>query len=162
MHRQLAVPAGRDARHRATRCDYASSGHTYAKVRYRSHANGPGEQKEENSCPAKQTGDNRQQGDAPDFVGDQARANGRSARHTTSARIDAHSNQKSISRQNQTAELEEVRVHVREQTKPTHWAVQQCAGEPVLRRWDSPQLFRHSGLADTAHGADCSSRVPVR
>jgi len=46
--------------------------------------------------------------------------------------------------------------------KPTHWAVQQCAGEPVLRRWDSPQLFRHSGLADTAHGADCSSRVPVR
>jgi hypothetical protein len=55
-----------------------------------------------------------------------------------------------------------VRVHVREQTKPTHWAVQQCAGEPVLRRWDSPQLFRHSGLADTAHGADCSSRVPVR
>jgi hypothetical protein len=47
-------------------------------------------------------------------------------------------------------------------TKPTHWAVQQCAGEPVLRRWDSPQLFRHSGLADTAHGADFSSRVPVR
>jgi hypothetical protein len=74
----------------------------------------------------------------------------------------AQGNQKSISRQDEAAELEEVRVHVREQTKPTHWAVQQCAGEPVLRRWDSPQLFRHSGLADTAHGADCSSRVPVR
>jgi hypothetical protein len=27
-----------------------------------------------------------------------------------------------------------MRVHAEEETKPTHWAVQQCAGEPVLRR----------------------------
>src|SRR6185437_6848297 len=31
---------------------------------------------------------------------------------------------------------------------------EQCAGEPVLRRWSSPRFIRHSGLADTAHGTD--------
>jgi ribosomal protein S27AE len=28
------------------------------------------------------------------------------------------------------------------------------AGEPVLRRWNSPRFIRHSGLADTAHKTD--------
>ena len=32
---------------------------------------------------------------------------------------------------------------------------EQCAGEPVLRRWSSPRFIRHSGLADTAHKTDC-------
>jgi hypothetical protein len=32
---------------------------------------------------------------------------------------------------------------------------EQCAGEPVLRRWSSPRFIRHSGLADTAHRTDC-------
>ncbi len=32
---------------------------------------------------------------------------------------------------------------------------EQCAGEPVLRRWGSPRFLRHSGLADTAHRTDC-------
>jgi hypothetical protein len=31
---------------------------------------------------------------------------------------------------------------------------EQCAGEPVLRRWSSPRFIRHSGLADTAHRTD--------
>ncbi len=29
-------------------------------------------------------------------------------------------------------------IRAREKTKPTHWAVQQCAGEPVLRRLGFP------------------------
>ena len=57
----------------------------------------------------------------------------------------AQGNQKSISRQDKAAELEEMGCTEERKTKPTHWAVKQCAGEPVLRRWDSPQLFRHSG-----------------
>ncbi len=108
-----------------------------------------------------QDDNNGQQRHAPDLVGvERKQAGGTDADQQGEDR--AQGNQESISRQDEAAELEEVRVHEREQTKPTHWAVQQCAGEPVLRRWDSPQLFRHSGLADTAHGADCSSRVPVR
>ncbi len=38
----------------------------------------------------------------------------------------------------------------------------QCTGEPVLRRWSSPRFIRHSGLADTAHRTDFSSRAPVQ
>src|SRR5277367_3077964 len=44
--------------------------------------------------------------------------------------------------------------------KPTHGAVERCAGEPVLDGGNSPRLFRHSELADTAHRADLSSRAP--
>ena len=113
---------------------------------------------EENS--PNQRGHNRQQSDAPDLVmieGEQARG----ADADDEPKNYAQGQQESISRQDEAAELDELGMH-EDKTKPTHGAVQQRAGEPVLRRWDSPRLFMHSGLADTAHRADCSSRVPVQ
>ena len=60
------------------------------------------------------------------------------------------------------AELKEARVHKRK-GKPTRGAVSEFSGEPVLVDGrDTPRLVRHSGLADTAHGADFSSRVPIQ
>ena len=47
-------------------------------------------------------------------------------------------------------------------TKPTRGAVRRVAGEPVLDGGNSPWLFRHSGLADTAHRAMYTSKDPVQ
>jgi len=89
----------------------------------------PVEEDEENAAGKDGRGQWRQ-GHTPDLVGVEREQ--RAVRTRRAAKRRAQGNQKSMGRQDEAAELEEMRVHKggSRKTKPTHWAVQQCAGEP--------------------------------
>src|SRR5271155_1162557 len=104
-----------------------------------------------------QRGDYADHAQVPHLLGIKFQAAGRLPRDKKRSE-DADGRQHSRGGNGEGAKLNEARVHdVRVQIrKPTRGAVGRYSGEPVLRRWGSPRLFRHSELADAAHRADLS------